>query len=617
MAGFVVLVAPDLPQQLLEEQFDTLLQRTARYKQLAIQPSIAKGVHCMVAKLDSIATIHPGIVRDNQSGSWLLAAGTIVALEGDNHPTALLTRLLREYIECGPQALEAYDGQFALVIYNGRAGSLSVISDAISMFGIYYTQRGNQLLVSSSALAIASQIQSKPDVLAIEHFLRTGRLDGDKTLWQEVKRLLGGMVLRATGRQIEKTEYWSPNYDGSVAHLSLDEAVEQGVDLLTHSFSRLLTREGKTWVDLTGGFDSRLAAMMVAKINLPFSVYCVGPEGHPDVQISKTIANTMGWEHVHTQLPDPWGPELYAWFDTALTAGDGRSSALRLAFVLRGFMERNVSVKTNVMGVGGENFRGYRWQIEGLNIGRTHKVNYDAWLDNIFPSIPIQVMKHDRTKQVKQELYDFISNLCRRYATLPNTVQIDRFEFGRDSGLGGAYLSSIVCIGRSLMPFFFKELVNFSFSLNYKWKYPQHNLFARTMFEHQNKLLSTIDTTTGGPAYPIRVSNLYRFRPLWKKMTHRAVAITSRKIVGKSLQVLAEQEHPAYPLPSWQAAFRRYADLKSMLDYEQMYTAGLYDQEELTNLITHAEQEPDKFGEFLDEVITVEMAMRTVGTSIE
>ncbi len=336
-----------------------------------------------------------------------------------------------------------------------------------------------------------------------------GRLDADKTLWQDVKRMLGGMVLFASNGQVKKTEYWSPTYDNTTAHMPFNQALDQAVDLLTHAFSCTLTREVKTWVDLTGGFDSRLAAMMVAKINVPFCAYCMGPEDHPDVQLSRKIGEVMGWEHIHTQLPEQWELAQNSWFETALGCGDGRASALKLAYTLRGFMDRNTTIKTNVMGVGGENFRGYRWQIEGLNIGKTSTVNYDAWLDNIITSaIPLNVMKYDRTKEVRNELYSYIIHLCSQYSGLPNTVQIDRFEFHRDSGHAGAYLSAVAGIERSLVPFFFKALVNFAFSLNYRWKYPRHNLFARTLLERENKHLANLDTTTGGPAIPIRLTNI-------------------------------------------------------------------------------------------------------------
>lgn len=618
MSGFAILVAPGSPPEEIEADFMHLLRQTADFKQLTTPPTRAAGKFCLAAKFDSPAATHLGIVRDDQTGSWLLGAGTIAALEGDDLPDALLVRLLRDYIHHGPKALEAYDGQFALVVYNGRKESLDVVSDTIGLFGIFYCQHGNRLLISSSALAVAAQTQSPPDILAVEHFLRVGRLDADKTLWQDVKRLLGGTVLRAVDGKVEKIEYWSPTFNPSIAQLPLGEAVNQSMQLLTDAFSRNLGQEQKTWVDLTGGFDSRLAAMLVAKIDVPFTAYCVGPDDNPDVQISRKVSETMGWEYVHSQLPEQWEQGQLGWFDQALGRGDGRTSLLRLATTLRDFTERNAVVKTNVMGVGGENFRGYRWQVEGLNIGKTSKVNVEAWLDNILATaIPLRVMKIDRTNEVRRELYCFISRLCLEYSTLPNVVQIDRFELGRDSGLGGAYLSSVAGIGRSLVPFFFKSVVNFAFSLNYQWKYPHHNLFARTLFERENKPLAGVATTTGGPAVPIRVTNAHRFWPLWQKLSNRLVATGSSKILRKTITLWPQPHYSEYPLPTWQMAFYSYARLKGVLNYKTMCTAGLYKENEFNGYLEQVGQNSSAHSEFLDRVITVEMTLRATGTSID
>ncbi len=151
MSGFAVLVAPDLPPQDLENNFSELLKLTAKYKQLRKPFTLAKGTGCMAVKFDSDASIHPGILRDDRTGSWILAAGTVVALKGNNHPNVLLIRLLQEYIADGTRALDGYDGQFALVIYNGVEGSLSVVSDTIGLYAIFYGQQNNQLYISSSA----------------------------------------------------------------------------------------------------------------------------------------------------------------------------------------------------------------------------------------------------------------------------------------------------------------------------------------------------------------------------------------------------------------------------------------------------------------------------------
>ncbi len=618
MAGFAVLVSSDSTNQTLEKDFQTLLRMTASFKQLGIPSAQAKGMNCIAAKLDSSASVHPGIVRDDQTGSWLLAAGTVVALEGDNNPNTVLSRLLRGYIENGLKSLKAFDGHYAIVIYNGQEDSLSVISDPIGLFSIFYVRRGGQVLISSSALALATQTQSKPDILAVEHFLRTGRLDGDKTLWQDIKRLLGGTVLHANHRCAGQTEYWSPTFDEYTSRLPFDDALDQSAELLTKTFDRTLQREGKTWVDLTGGFDSRLAAMLVANTRVPFKVYCMGPEDHPDVQLSRKVSEEMRWDYVHTQLPEQWEPDQYSWFSTALGCGDARANLLRFAVTLRGFNERNTAIKTNVMGIGGENWRGYCWQIEKGNIGRTTKLNYAALLDNVFtPAIPLQVMRYDRTKEVRQELSDFIHQLCLKYSELPNTVQIDRFEICRDSGHGGAYLSAVASLDRSLAPLCFKAPVNFAISLNYHWKFPRHHIFVRTLLERENKILANLDTTTGGPAVPIRLTNIHRFWPLWKEITNRVVTLGSKKILGRTVQHRKIPHQTEYPLPAWRSAFYAFAQSEGMLNFNSMCTSGLYKRDEFNTFREYAALGQSHSGEFLDRVVSVEMAMRAVGSCVD
>ena len=50
---------------------------------------------------------------------------------------------------------------FALVIYNGWEDSLSIVSDPMGLFAIYYGRQGDQIYISTSALAVARQVRSK------------------------------------------------------------------------------------------------------------------------------------------------------------------------------------------------------------------------------------------------------------------------------------------------------------------------------------------------------------------------------------------------------------------------------------------------------------------------
>lgn len=618
MAGFAVLFAPDEAPQILERDFLNLLHLTAGFKQLEIPSTQAVGLSCMAGKLDSPATLHPGFVHDEQSGSWLCAAGTVVALTGDCAPAAVLVRLLKDYIENGTKSLSLYDGQFALVVYNGYNQSLAAISDPVGLFSIFYSRRGSQTLISTSALAIAAHTQAAPDILAVEHFLRTGRLDADKTLWKSVSRLPGGTALHVSHSRTERVEYWAPTYAPDISRLSLQDALDQASSIFADTFEHTLQNEGKVWVDLTGGFDSRLVAMLVEKNKSPFVTYCMGPNNHPDVVLSGRISEQMGWEYVHTQLPAHWDSGDNAWFGQALGSGDGRATVLRLAVTLRGFNQRNSVIKTNMMGVGGENWRGYCWQIEKGNIGKTSQLNYPALLDNVFsPSIPLAVMRYDCTNEVRQELSDFIHELCYPYAELPNTAQIDRFEIGRDSGHGGAYISAVSGVERSLAPLCFKAVVNFAFSLNYRWKYPRQTIFIRSFLERENKRLAEIETTTGGPAIPIRITNIQKFWPLWKGMAGRAVSIGSQKVLGKPIHILAETTQSEYPLMAWRKAFYAYAHSEGMLNHASMRSGGLYRHTEFNTFVESALLNPLAASEFIERVISVEMAMRAVGSVID
>ncbi|HSM23839.1 MAG TPA: hypothetical protein VK856_03160 [Anaerolineaceae bacterium] len=617
MSGLSVIVSSDFQSQPIESEFRNLMQLTAQFKQLEITSVWMKGKNYLAAKLDSPVSVHAGVVKDEFSDSWIMACGTVVSLKENNHKNKVLIRLLRDYIDHGTNALEGYDGHFALVIYNSREDQLSVIADPVGMFSIFYHQQGSRLLVSNSAFALAALIHAPVDIIAVEHFLRTGRLDGDKTLWQDIKSLLGGRVLTASNGKFDQKEYWSPTYDPSLANLSLNEALDQSSNILKQTFSHALHEEEKTWVDLTGGFDSRLAAIVTSKINVPFKAYCLGPEDNPDVRISRQICEVMGWEYLHSQLPEEWSQDQYFWFNRALGCGDGRANLLRLAVTIRGFEERKSHIDTNLMGVGGENLRGYFWQIEKANMGRTTKLNYDALLNNVFSQpFPIAVMRYNRTGDVRHELSDFVQQITEKYSDFPNTFKLDIFEIVRDSGHGGAYLSAVSGINRSLAPLCFKAPINFAISLNYKWKYPRHHVFVRTLIERENKILANLDTTTGGPAIPIRFSNMKKFWPLWKDILNSGISIGSKKILRKNIQIWPTPHNSEYPLPEWRSVFHDYARKEGLLQLSNMRSGGLYEPDEFKAFVEQSSNGQSYYKEFLDRVLSIEMGMRLVGADI-
>jgi hypothetical protein len=619
MAGFVILFEHDSLPEEREISFNGLLNLTAKYKYFEKPVTQAIGRNCTSAKFDSSSSLHKGIVRDSQNGSWLFAAGSIVALVGDNDPSSLLSNLLRGYIENGIDVIKHYDGQFALVIYNARDETLSVISDPMGFFAIYYARQGRQVFISTSALAIAKQISSNPDSLSIESFLRTGRTYGEKTLWQDVKRLRPASLLQIIHSDIVVSEYWTLSFDKNISHLPLTDALIQAKDIVLRTFKRCLQREGKIWVDLTGGFDTRVVAMFVEQIGIPFIAYCVGPEDHPDVQVSKLICQKMGWEYQHMPMADNWKDEQFSWFEYALHKGEGQLNVLQLAYTLKGQRERSLLHSAHTTGAGVDEWRYHIYGSKILFHSTRARVDYDEVLDTrILSEIPLWALRQDRTLEVRADLKNHLAKLESNHIGEDILTRLDViFIRHRHPIHGGAYLSAEAGIMRALMPYCFKELENFGCSLNPKWRMIYHYGMVRNILEMVNPNLAGLRTAKGEPAIPIRLTNIHRFGPLWRYLGALAIEKSSLKLIRKPVRISHHQHSMEYPLPVWGIAWLNWAKTKGFLDPSRMHSGSLYNASNLLDLVEESIAGKVNHREFLDRVITVEMAMQTVGTGVQ
>jgi hypothetical protein len=617
MAGFAIMVEPGSSPQTLEADFQNLMDLTGHYKQLKTPSLTISGKECLAAKLDSTATIHPGVIHDNQSGSWLLAAGTVVALTGNNEPNSLLRDLLQDYLKIGSKALDRYDGHFALVIYDRPNDLLSIISDPMGFFSIFYSKQGNKTFISTSALAIAKLIKSEPDILTIESFLRSGMVHGELTFWQDVKRLLPATIYTISDNKLVVSEYWAPNYDENITRLNLDEAMICADEMIKDMMARILSREGKVLADLTGGFDSRVTSMYIEKVGYPFVTYSVGPENHPDVLIPRLISKATGWEYQYMPLPDNWSEIQFDWLQTALNKGDARLSVASLAGVLYGHQKRSLICKTNVTGLGVDEWREIAYLNSFLfNWGKDYA--FDRLIDaGILGSLPTSTMRINRETLIREGWKSYLSKQITNYSKYPNYIKSHiMFIRYRYPSHGGAYLSAASGILRSISPFCFKLPVNFALSLPHQWRFFYQHTFIRSLLERENPKLANIETANGGPAVPMKIRNLHRFWPLWSSLLDKNINRVSQKVLHKSTHIYQKPQVNEYPLKPWRITFVQQANADGFFTASKMNSGNLYQAETLRSLVNEVEIGQTEQWSFLERVITVEMAMRTVGSSI-
>lgn len=615
MSGFA-LVFDHQEAVISEDRAHTALRDgVGRYKRLDSTPREIKGLRYIVSKFDTPTTAHSDVVVDAQTGSWLMVVG--VAISRVNVlDTASLQSLLARYLKHGSEALKDLDGAFALVIYDKPVDRLIIASDPLGFYSVFYAQQGTRVYVSTSALAIAEVVQAAPSEYGIYLFLSTGSVYGRATLWQEVHRLPAGTVLELTQAGCHESVYWSPGVKDEISRLSLVDSVHGAIDLLSQLIRACAKNEAAIWVDLTGGFDSRLVAALVENCGLSFRATCEGPSAAPDVGISSHIAHDLGWVYQHNQLPENWGQERYAFLSQALGKGDAHYEVLKLSGVIWDQYQRAQELNTSICGLGGELWRGFFWKQEFSNMGRSATVNYDRLVDyRILHPIDAGVFNDaSRIRWIREELKSLLRSVADQYIDLPNTLKLDCIYAFKNTGHTGAHISSVTGLQRVFAPLFFKEAMTFAISTNFRWR--NHSRLVRHIIEEVNPSLANFETTAGGPAIPIRASNFSRFIPYWSALGVQLLQKGSRVLLQRSLIPVARSMNFDYPRHRWRRDTLNCLDADGVLDYAQMRSGALYNPQRLADFVKAARTEQFEQDNFLSRILTVEMALRAVGASL-
>jgi len=92
-----------------------------------------------------------------QDGSWTLWCGTVYDSQAG-----------------GLSDIETLDGQFVWARYDARRRELQVANDPFGMRSLFVAERGGTLYFSTSALALAAHLCSRPSLFGINVFLRAG-----------------------------------------------------------------------------------------------------------------------------------------------------------------------------------------------------------------------------------------------------------------------------------------------------------------------------------------------------------------------------------------------------------------------------------------------------------
>ncbi|WP_310485195.1 asparagine synthetase B family protein [Chamaesiphon sp. VAR_48_metabat_403] len=265
-------------------------------------------------------------------------------------------------------------GMFGLVVCDLELEQIAIVRDPIGASTVYHTT-GKTWWIAPQLSSLNPYRSNQLDPIALRDYLTCSFVPGERTMWQDVKEIRPGTILKLPGGQI--VPYWQLQ-ERVIDLESLEwhgDKLRSQLELVMREY---LPKQEPVGVFLSGGLDSSCITALAAQLHdAPIHTYSIhfGAECANELEFSSLVANHCQTNHhiLEISFQDMWDklPATMAYLDDPI--GD----PLTVPNLLIGRLARNdVSITLN--GEGGDPcFGGPKNQpmlIDSLYSGGT---NYD------------------------------------------------------------------------------------------------------------------------------------------------------------------------------------------------------------------------------------------------
>ncbi|TAJ23133.1 MAG: asparagine synthase (glutamine-hydrolyzing), partial [Nitrospirae bacterium] len=233
-----------------------------------------------------------------------------------NSDTEVLVHL---YEQEGEEGVRRLRGMFAYALWDRERQTLLLVRDRLGIKPLYYAtwQGGRE---GEGGLAFASELPALLEALpprsvdqrAIAQYLTLLYIPGPDTLFEGVRQLRPGELLKVVNGKAETKQYFHPtDLPGLRTRLSPADAEDRFLDLLRDTVQAHLVSDVPLGLFLSGGLDSgSILAMMRTVTNGPIRSFSIGYEAEADrsyneLDAARLLADHFGADHTEERLrPD-------------------------------------------------------------------------------------------------------------------------------------------------------------------------------------------------------------------------------------------------------------------------------------------------------------------------
>jgi len=453
------------------------------------------------------------------------------------------------------EALNCLKGVYMVVVADKLSGDAYAFVDSSGLFQAFYSSRG----VSSSFLKLAGEHglnipELSPEALV--QFFHLGYVPFGGTFFKEINRLDGDQIVCISS-------------GGTVSLMSKNSRAlgpEPARDFETQmeSLASSVAAENVS-IDLTGGIDSRLLAVILDYFGLPFELAVSGSDDHEDVAIAREVAMVLNRKLyvTHHEVGDFESslPTLFEVCDGLFNVANGHGPLQNQR------KRRSRGATLMITGAGGELFKDF-WWLQDFPFYRQRT----SHLKRLYSTrIAPVALRHDYLEEpyanVSRGLCGTYLRKLAGYVAGNNTQTYDRiYYFVKMPDVVGRLMSNHAWLLHCYAPYLEPEIARVGYTLPRSTRF--FNLFHRQMTTRYGPVTARIRTTEGGISVSSESSAVARDL---HKYVINLVSRLERKFSQTILGRRRLERGPA--IPSFEQDLQRYAATKR--GFERLKDAGI------------------------------------------
>lgn len=271
------------------------------HRRLAVLDLSDRAVQPMVGSSGAVLVYNGEIYNFRRLRSRLEASGLRCASTGD---TEVVLRALETW---GPAAVESFEGQFALALWDVRRRRLLLARDRLGIKPLFWAEVDQGFVFASELPALLEHphVVRRVDHDQLSGWLQLGYSAGHSTLVKGVRKLEPGHILEVTAEGVEKRRWYDPLGALSTTGprpAGIGEAAEELEGLVRHAVRDRLVSDVPLGAFLSGGVDSGvIVGAAAAEGAHPDTLTVVFPDGEDESPVASRVARGFGLDHVTTE----------------------------------------------------------------------------------------------------------------------------------------------------------------------------------------------------------------------------------------------------------------------------------------------------------------------------